>query len=246
MKNNKSLIRVIHSSVLSAVLTMFFLLILPSLNFGLTATEILTQIKETQTKIKDLQSYYNQTTESPLLGSTPITEQGRFIKKGNNIRKEIQSPDKKLSITTPEFIYEKDEKTGQEKKIDLKSLPQNPMAKPMTAEEALDRFQFTIESETPSSCILIGESQENTISTKLKITIDKTLMSSTKLTMFINGKEMMTVINEYITINDIPVLTKSTSTITMQIGKKIQEIKTKIEYKGIKINQGISDSLFKI
>jgi hypothetical protein len=56
----------------------------------------------------------------------------------------------------------------------------------------------------------------------------------------------MQIINTYTLIDNIPVVNKSENHVSISLGKEKIEMSTATEYKGIKINQNLPDSLFKV
>jgi len=209
-----------------------------------TTTELITKIHAQHQSIKDKQAYYIQSISSPLTSQNTPNEKGKLYQKGTSTRKEIQTPTRKLIITTKDYHYEKDLATGQAQtqkteNINNQSLLNQDILDP---EKALELFDFEIQSESDTHYVLEGDYNNTT----LEIEVNKSTFTTSKMSMIVDSKKVMTMQMSYALIQNIPVLTKATTQIDIPMGNTPQQLNITIEYKGIKINQNLSDTLFNI
>jgi hypothetical protein len=217
----------------------FSLLILQTQTTAISPSEIIQNIKANQNKVKDFQAYYTQTINSSLMGNKTSIEKGRYFTKGKKTRKEIQSPNRKLIITTDSFIYEKDLTTGQEYKTELTDSQISHQN--IDTDEIMDQCDFVIKEETNDFFYLQGDYQNN----KIELEITKDFLIN-KLSLFMNNKPFMVIDNDYKKISSNNVLIKSVSKITLDMNGNLQTIVTSMVYKGVKVNLGVEDGIFEI
>lgn len=211
--------------------------------YAQSADDVLAKIKDNQAKIKTLQTSYVQTTKFDLIGKDPIEERGVLYQKDRKIRKEIQSPDKKLVIQTPDFYYEKDDKTQQEKKTVYSEISANsnmPNFSMMTPDEALAKYSFSITQETDQFYILSGSYEQ----TRIDMTVDKGLYTISKMEIYSQNKLILTIKNEYVDLNGLKVLSKMQTQSHITIGKNTFDLSVSTVYLKPEINKDISDQVF--
>lgn len=228
--------------------TFYSLILLMMIPVTLRATDvsaIIRNVKETQAKIKNVEAFYTQTTHSIMLGATPVVEEGKLYRQGDNVRKEIQSLPQRLIITTPAYQYEKNVATGME----IRRKPVEPEAndpnaiKGKSIIELLDEFQWHIASETDAQVVMVTKAGTSDI----RLTVDKRTFSPLQMTVATTQKEVISTMRvefQYTTVDNLPVTNLMKTTLVVK-GPSFSQTMTSVqELKDIKVNQDLAATLF--
>ncbi len=208
-----------------------------------TAEAILNRVHETTQKVTDFRAIMTQTTKTPF-SATPVIESGWIYRKGDKTRREMQKPQRKIIIQSPDGFIEKDLATGkitEQSKPDAIALPSEFRVADLSPEDALHRFNLQVTSESATEWQLSGT--YTTI--QLIMTVSKSLHTVTRMNLQDSGTGMtVTISNTYTVIGGIPVVTKSNSDIQIKMGTMPATISSVTEYIAVKLNQTLSENLF--
>ncbi len=203
------------------------------------ALDILAQLKVVQSKIGDTKSYYVQTLTG-LPGTATRVEKGLIYRKGNKLRKEIQEPVPTLIISTPEFVYEKNLKSGRVKKESIADHPEFGNFQNQDPEKLFERFNFQLNEENDDRAVLTGLSGPVT----LTLTIDKRQWVLSSMRVQGPSGQPTEIGLTYELLNTIPILKRMVSTVPIPIGKTVRPMTITIDFTGSKVNAGLNDTLF--
>ena len=116
-------------------------LLLTSMAFSSTAEEIIDRVIENQKRIKNWSAMYTQTIKGDFAPNGQ-EELGKITVQGQNTRKDIQRPDRKITIQTETLLTEKDIKTGAITRKDLTLNRNQQSSLKIKPEEALLEADF--------------------------------------------------------------------------------------------------------
>lgn len=208
---------------------------------AMTPDEVIQKITAQRNLIKDWSAIYTQETSGGLLGKGDV-EMGRITVKGDNVRKDIQRPVRRIRIQTPMLVIEKDEVTGDLTTTDL-SQKSGVMGLPkMTPEEALQRVSFQVVSEDESEIVLEGFLE----SLRMTMTVDARRFVLKMMTMSLSSGAEMVMTQTYADVSEIPMLIGSETTMTMMMGSRRETMGVRVSYRHVKVNQGVNDDFFRL
>lgn len=222
------------------ILGLLIVLCVTSLH-ALTPDEVIQKILDQRAAVKDWSAIYTQETSGSLLGKGDV-EMGRITVKGDQVRKDIQRPIRKTRIQTPLLSIEKDDVSGDVITTDL-TQKTGPMGLPrMTPETALQQFSFEVVSENATEIVLVGVQS----SVRMEMTVDASLFVPIRMAMDLPGGTKMTMTQRYEVISDIPMLVESETAMDMMIGSRPERMHVRLIYKNVKVNTGVSDTVFSL
>lgn len=216
-------------------------LLLTSMAFSSTAEEIIDRVIENQKRIKNWSAIYTQTVKGDFAPNGQ-EELGKITVQGQNTRKDIQRPDRKITIQTETLLTEKDIKTGAITRKDLTLNRNQQSSLKIKPEEALLEAKFQLRAESADEAMLEG----NMDNIRMVITVDKTKYVPAQMSMYLPGGTSFTMDQTYESIDGVQVLTSSEVDLMLVVGSRSLAAKTTTTYKMIKVNQTIDDDVFKL
>ena len=214
--------------------------------------EVLTNLQNNQGKIKDLYAETVTKITSNLQLTTrnqtkTMEQKGKIWSKGDKLSKiEIDSPMKQITITNGDKMMITNPETGQKMIQDLKKLRQQSggdNSGQMNLAKAKEMFDLSL-AEKDSNYIVSGvPKQANQFLGKLEFYIDPSRWVPTKIIMYDpKGKQVSQSELTYQQVNGLTVPAAVKSAISSPAGA----MKVEMSYQNVKVNQGLSDSVFKI
>jgi outer membrane lipoprotein-sorting protein len=233
-------------SMRKAVILVCWLMVCGSVVDARTAEDILVGVQRKLDLVKQYKSHYVQTTTSKSLPALNTEERGILYKKGETIRKEIQSPQPKVILITPERYYEKDLTTGEEKQLEPQAdmqatMGQSPL-KSMSPEDILRQFKFTLEGEDKASYILNATHQ----SVAMRIWVSKASEVLTRFQVMISDHPILTAGLQYKLVDGIAVLSQIDADIRMKLGTQALDVHQTTQYLFPELNPDLPDDLFHV
>ncbi|MBT6868737.1 hypothetical protein HOA65_01675 [archaeon] len=216
-------------------------LLLTSMAFSSTAEEIIDRVIENQKRIKNWSAMYTQTIKGDFAPNGQ-EELGKITVQGQNTRKDIQRPDRKITIQTETLLTEKDIKTGAITRKDLTLNRNQQSSLKIKPEEALLQANFELVAESDTEAMLEGDMDN----IRMVITVDKTKYVPSQMSMYLPGGTSFTMKQTYEVIDGIQVLTSSKVDLMLVVGSRSLAAKTTTTYKMIKVNQTLDDDVFKL
>ncbi|MBT6120139.1 hypothetical protein HOH45_01580 [bacterium] len=216
-------------------------LLLTSMAFSSTAEEIIDRVIENQKRIKNWSAMYTQTIKGDFAPNGQ-EELGKITVQGQNTRKDIQRPDRKITIQTETLLTEKDIKTGAITRKDLTLNRNQQSSLKIKPEEALLEADFQLMAESDTDALLEGDMDN----IRMVITVDKTKYVPAQMSMYLPGGTSFTMVQTYDLIDGIHVLTSSKVDLMLVVGSRSLAAKTTTTYKMIKVNQTLDDDVFKL
>ena len=239
-----------------------------------TPQEITTKINENNAKILDLQATMITTIKSSMLGGQPITQRATFYKKGSDkSRVEMMIPaiagqpaKKQTTITNGDdtWLIGSDGQVVESPMAANKAanIANNTNAKDPTA--YLRYFELTV-TEVSNNYLIIGtpksgtELSNNQYFGSIKMYIDKARYVPVQMQIYKQGGSLlMESAMTYVQIKEISVNDKSVTKMTIDMpsvgansrsfnvfGGNAQTMEIVVEYKGLKVNEGLGDGLFR-
>lgn len=205
--------------------------------YALTADEVVEKILSERKKIQTWSAMYVQKTSGGILGQDRV-EMGRIVVKGDKTRKDIQRPERRVVVQTPDQIFIKNEETGMLETQDL-TASQSGMPR-MTPEEALRQVSFQIQNESDKEIVLVGMLGE--IQMEFVIALPHYL--PIKMTSRLPQNMVMTISQSYTQVGEVLILEKSVSDMSFQMQDKEQRMQVEQTYRNIKVNEPVSDEVF--
>jgi outer membrane lipoprotein-sorting protein len=216
-------------------------LLLTSMAFSSTAEEIIDRVIENQKRIKNWSGLYVQTVTGDFAPNGQ-EEIGKITVRGQKTRKDIQRPDRRITIQTETLLTEKDIKTGAITRKDLTLNENKASSLKIKPEEALLQASFQLMAESADEAMLEGHMDN----IRMVITVDKTKYVPEQMSMYLPGGTSFTMVQTYDLIDGIHVLTSSKVDLMLVVGSRSLAAKTTTTYKMIKVNQNINDDVFKL
>ena len=213
---------------------------------------ILSKIRENQSKIEDMSATVTTKIQSNAKEKKSMEQKGTILIKGeNNSRMEMTAPIAQVTITNKDKMAVINPSTGKKIVQDLnkirKETGKSDIGKnPLDQTKILDYFDLTVEEKgiISKSFVVTGVPKDkNKFMGKIKFYIDAGRYVPTKVEIF-NGenKIISSSVLEYKKIKDIWILSKNSSWITIPDGK----MDVTMAFDNIKVNEGISDKAFEI
>jgi hypothetical protein len=206
-----------------------------------TAEEIIDRVIDNQKRITNWSAIYTQTIEGDFFPNGQ-EELGKITVQGKNIRKDIQRPDRKITIQTETLLIEKDIETNSVTRKDLTLNQNKPSSLQTTPEEALRQANFQLIEENRVEAILEGHID----SIRMVITVDKVKNVATEMSMYLPDGTSFTMYQAYALIDGIHILESSTADMILVIGQGSYSMKSTTTYKMITVNQELSDDVFEL
>ncbi|NDC83260.1 hypothetical protein EB093_06325 [bacterium] len=206
---------------------------------------ILARMASANRQVQDFQAISTQTTRTSLT-TTPRVETARFYRRGTSSRREIQKPTPKIVIDTPNGSVEKDLVTGTVTRATTdRHQPMTTAANWSQLDdlERYQRFNLSVQSETTDEWVLTGHYD----TVDLTITVAKQYGLPTRFRIVDSSAQLTMDLVQTITQSAaIPVVQKIDVTTTLRAGAQVMTVGATTEYRGIKINQGLPDSMFDV
>ncbi|MBT5954759.1 hypothetical protein HOG98_08565 [bacterium] len=222
-------------------LVLVSIMLLTSMAFASTAEEIIDRVIDNQKKIRNWSGVYTQTVKGDFAPNGQ-EEIGRIIVQGKNTRKDIQRPDRKITIQTETLLTEKDIKTGAITRKDLTLNRNKQSSLKIKPEDALLDAKFQLRVENDAEAMLEGHMDN----IRMEIIVDKTKYVPAQMSMYLPGGTSFTMKQTYELIDGIHILTSSKVDLMLVVGSRALAAKTTTTYKMIKVNQTINDDVFKL
>jgi len=243
------------------VLAVLMIVLLPISIFAsdISPEAVIAKMKETQAMIKDLQADTKTTITSniampgqPSKGPQTMTQTGHIWQKGRDKSKvEITSPMKQITITNGNIMTIISPDTGQKFSQDL-SKGLGTRGQGLDQTKALDYFDLTVkksEGATGEADIYVisgTPKAANQFLGRMDFMIDAEKYIPLRIAMYTPKGALMSLSEmeyEPVAISSTKtayVAKKIKSIVTMQMGS----VNTEMVYENIKVNEGISDSVF--
>lgn len=220
----------------------FFLV---SASNAITIEELFTKLQGNQGKIRDMQADITTKMTSSMKGMQGMEQKGHIWTKGNDKSKmEIYSPMKQTTITNGDQMAVIMPDTGQKHIQDLSKTPNAQNNSPqMNLEKAKEKFDFSVKQQSGGYLITGYPKDNNKFMGKMEIFVDYSKMAPTNIKMFNPSGQLMNETKiEYQNVSGVYVVYKNTSKVNLPNGK----MDMVMTYSNVKVNQGISDSVFDI
>ena len=217
--------------------------------------DLLTKIREGQSKVKDLQADIVTIIKSDMGGKKEAEQKGHIWIKGEDKSKmEMISPLRQISITSGNKMAVINPETGQKFVQDLEAMRkktgQMDLGKNvMDQTKALEYFNLSVKEVGGffggvKEYVISGTPKEkNKFLGRIEFTVDAKKYVPTRIDIY-NPKNSLVSSStiEYEKIKDIWVIAKNTSEVKLPSGK----MKMEMRFDKIKVNEGLSDKIFEI
>ncbi|OGC12061.1 hypothetical protein A3K48_06265 [candidate division WOR-1 bacterium RIFOXYA12_FULL_52_29] len=181
-----------------------------------------------------------------------MTQQGKIWTKGKEKSKvEMLSPVKQITVTNGDKMMVVNPETGQKVVQDLKKLREQSglpgSSQQMDLEKAKQYFEFTVANQgVPGKAIYVisgSPKKENKFLSRMELYIDGQRWIATKILMYGSKGELVSQSDiEYAIVGGVWVPKKNVSFVSTPAGRMDVEM----TFDNIKVNRGISDSVFKV
>jgi len=241
------------------ILVLIACLMIASAAWGMdpAVEDILNKIGTNQSLIKDMQADVTTVIKAELKEKKESKQEGRIWIKGDDKTKmEMMKPVKQITITSGDMMAMIDPATGQKFVQDLKKtrqksgqLDMGQGSKTMDKKKMYDFFNLKV--ATASGGLFGGKQfviegspkKPNKFLGKVNFYIDADRYLPVKIEIFNQqGAVVSTSDIDYQKIKNIWVIAKSVTEVKLPVGK----MKAEMKFENIKLNEGISDSVFKI
>lgn len=236
-----------------------FCALLVAVNMALAAdlsiNDLIGKIKGNQEKIRDL---YAETTTSISAnmalpgkkGSGPqnMTQKGKLWNKGKDkTRVEMTSPMRQITITNGDKMAVINQDSGQKVVQDMKKLReksgQPDSSKQMDLEKMTEYFDLSIKRVGDDYLIIGIPKEKSKFLGKMEFYVDPSRWVTDRILMYGPGDKLLSRSDiEYKEFAGVWIPVKNISSVTTPAGN----MKMTMEFSGIKVNQGIDDSVFKV
>lgn len=206
---------------------------------AMDAEFVIQKIIDQRALVKDWSAVYSQKMTG--FGQDSV-EMGRITVKGDNVRKDIQRPIRRIRIQTPMLVMEKDEVSGEVITSDLSQKSGVMGMLKMTPEEALAKISFQVASENKTEIIMDGTLD----SVRIQMTVDAIRFVPLRMTMSLPGGAEMRMAQTYDAVAGISVLTASDTQMVMMMGARRETMSVNLVYRNVKVNQGVEDAVFRL
>lgn len=232
-------------SVLSVLILSSFVLADMGLN------ELMGKVQGNQEKIKDMyvetSTVINSSMSMPgqkATGPQKMTQKAKMWTKGKMSKMEMLSPQHQITINNGKKISMVNPETGQKMVQDIKGQGAGVKGQEsMSLEKAQEYFNLSIAKKGNGYLITGIPKKPNQFLGKMEFLVDGATWLPTKIYMYDAKGKLMNLSNlSYQQVSGIYVPSKTTSVVTTPMGKMDVEM----VYSNVKINQGLSDSIFTI
>lgn len=233
------------------IIGLFICLVIGFCAFAIDAgvEDILMKVSTNQSMIKDMSADITTVIKSDMKGKMQSEQSGKIWIKGEDKTKiEMIKPMKQITITSGDKMMMNDPATGQKMVRDLKKMRQET-GQPdlgqgsMDKKKMLEYFNLKLRSASGSVVIEGKPKKANKFLGRVDFTVDTSRNLPVKIEILNpEGKLVSTTNIEYTKIKNIWVIKKSSSEVKLPMGS----MKAEMRYDNIKVNEGISDSVFKI
>ncbi|MFA4966670.1 MAG: outer membrane lipoprotein-sorting protein [Candidatus Margulisiibacteriota bacterium] len=214
--------------------------------------DVLNKIATNQSLIKDMQADVITVIKAEMKEKKESRQKGKIWVKGDDKSKmEMIEPVKQVTITSGDKMAMIDPATGQKFVQDLKKLREKngqvdlgQGSKTMDKKKMYDFFNLKLVKSSGKQIIIEGNPKKaNKFLGKVNFYVDTDRYLPVKIEIYNpTGGVVSTSDIEYAKINNIWVISKSVSEVKLPGGK----MKAEMRFENIKVNEGISDSVFKI
>jgi outer membrane lipoprotein-sorting protein len=211
--------------------------------------DILAKVSTNQSLIKDMQADITTVIKSEMKGKMESEQKGKIWIKGEDKSKiEMIKPVAQITITSGGKMMAVDPATGQKMVQDLKKLREKT-GQPDLGQGSMDKKKmleyFDLKLKNVSGIIVIEAKPKKTnkFLGRVDFTIDSNRYLPVKIEIYNPAGNLVSATKiEYIKTKNVWVISKSVSEVKLPMGS----MKAEMRYDNIKINEGISDSIFKI
>jgi outer membrane lipoprotein-sorting protein len=237
------------------IFSLAVLLIASMATAAMKVEDLLTKIREGQSKVKDLQADITTIIKSDMGGKKEAEQKGHIWIKGEDKSKmEMISPLRQISITSGKKMAVINPETGQKFVQDLtamrKKTGQMDLGKNvMDQTKALEYFNLSVKEVGGffggvKEYVISGTPKEkNKFLGRIEFTVDAKKYVPTRIDIY-NPKNSLVSSSaiEYVQIKDIWVITRNLSEVKLPSGKMRMEMR----FDNIKVNEGMPDKIFEI
>lgn len=216
----------------------------------LTLDELLVKVQGRQKQVTDM--YAETVTVITSNMSVPgqeskepqkIAQKGKMWTKGEKSRIEMLEPTRQITINDGKKIAVINKMTGQKYVQDLSKDKIGRNSQNMSLEKAKEYFNLSLKSEGNNYIVTGVPKEKNKIFGRMEFVISAgDLLPSAVLMYTPDNKLISKTVLQYQKINSQMVPVKNISDVATPMGSMHIEM----EYKNVKVNEGISDSLFEI
>ena len=213
---------------------------------------LIAKIKANQAQVRDMRADVTTVMRSEMKDKKTLEQKGKLWTKGDKFsRMDVDEPVKQSTITTPDKIAIINSTTGQKMVQDLNKFKQQTGQSDVGSMDQTKAFDYFNLKLIPvkgimgiKEYILEGTpKKKNKFLGKVAFHIDPEKYVPVKVEIFSpEGKLVSSSNMEYQNVNNVWVLAKSNSEITLPGGKMSSEMR----FDNIKVNEGIDDSVFRI
>lgn len=225
---------------------MLIVLFMASVSNAISLDDLINKLQSSQNKIKDMQADISTKMTTSMQGMPAMNQKGKIWIKGNKNKMEISSPMKQVTITNGDKMAVVNPVTGQKQVTDLSKIPGGSSqggSSSMNFDEAKKKFDFTMKNVSGGYQITGIPKEKNQFMGKIEVFVDSSKMVPTKIKMISPQGEVLSDTSiEYKKVSGINVTYKTISKVNLPKGKMTMEM----TYSNIKVNSGISDSVFDI
>lgn len=212
---------------------------------ALTIPDLLQKVKENQSNIQTLQADTETTMESSNKNMPAMKQTGRLYQKyPGKSRTEVDAPTKQITIMNGSKMKFIDGATGKSFTKDMSELGAIGGSPSGSIAQMTNLFDLKILSENESEILLEGRPKTtNNFMEKIEFTLSAETFLPQKIDSFAKGGRKLSVMNiAYKEIDKVQVPVETRSTIYMPNG----QMNALLQYKNVKVNQPIKESMFDV